>query len=229
MNRLTAENYYKDGCPPMDIPLDVRLGPQENAARYFKQYAKAKTAEKILTEQLGKGREELTYLESVVQELSQAEAEQDFNDIRAELESGGYLKNRGKKQPGFQRASKPRQFVSSAGLRILVGRSNRQNDRLTAKEADRRDIWLHTQKIHGSHVILCTGGQEPDETSLYEAACLAAYYSQGREAGKVPVDYTPVRYVKKPAGARPGMVVYTTYQTMLAVPDGQLVKKLAGK
>ena len=229
MNRLTAENYYEDGCPPMDIPLDVRLGPQENAARYFKQYAKAKTAEKILTEQLGKGREELTYLESVVQELSQAEAEQDFNDIRAELESGGYLKNRGKKQPGFQRASKPRQFVSSAGLRILVGRSNRQNDRLTAKEADRRDIWLHTQKIHGSHVILCTGGQEPDETSLYEAACLAAYYSQGREAGKVPVDYTPVRYVKKPAGARPGMVVYTTYQTMLAVPDGQLVKKLAGK
>ena len=197
MNRLTAENYYEDGCPPMDIPLDVRLGPQENAARYFKQYAKAKTAEKILTEQLGKGREELTYLESVVQELSQAEAEQDFNDIRAELESGGYLKNRGKKQPGFQRASKPRQFVSSAGLRILVGRSNRQNDRLTAKEADRRDIWLHTQKIHGSHVILCTGGQEPDEASLYEAACLAAYYSQGREAGKVPVDYTPVRYVKK--------------------------------
>ena len=229
MNRLTAENYYEDGCPPMDIPLDVRLGPQENAARYFKQYAKAKTAEKILTEQLEKGREELTYLESVVQELSQAEAEQDFNDIRAELESGGYLKNRGKKQPGFQRASKPRQFVSSAGLRILVGRSNRQNDRLTAKEADRRDIWLHTQKIHGSHVILCTGGQEPDEASLYEAACLAAYYSQGREAGKVPVDYTPVRYVKKPAGARPGMVVYTTYQTMLAVPDGQLVKKLAGK
>ena len=211
MNRLTAENYYEDGCPPMDIPLDVRLGPQENAARYFKQYAKAKTAEKILTEQLEKGREELTYLESVVQELSQAEAEQDFNDIRAELESGGYLKNRGKKQPGFQRASRPRQFVSSAGLRILVGRSNRQNDRLTAKEADRRDIWLHTQK------------------SLYEAACLAAYYSQGREAGKVPVDYTPVRYVKKPAGARPGMVVYTTYQTMLAVPDGQLVKKLAGK
>ena len=229
MSRLTAENYYEDGCPPVNIPLDVRLGPQENAARYFKQYAKAKTAERVLTEQLEKGREELTYLESVVQELSQAEAEQDFNDIRAELESGGYLKNRGKKQPGFQRASRPRQFVSSAGLRILVGRSNRQNDRLTAKEADRRDIWLHTQKIHGSHVILCTGGQEPDETSLYEAACLAAYYSQGREAGKVPVDYTPVRYVKKPAGARPGMVVYTTYQTMLAVPDGQLVKKLAEK
>ena len=228
-SRLTAQNYYDENCADVDIPLDVRLSPQENAARYFKQYAKAKTAERVLTEQLEKGREELTYLESVVQELSQAEAEQDFNDIRTELESGGYLKNRGKKQPGFQRASKPRQFTSSAGLRILVGRSNRQNDRLTAKDADRRDIWLHTQKIHGSHVILCTGGREPDETSLYEAACLAAYYSQGREAGKVPVDYTPVRYVKKPAGSRPGMVVYTTYQTIYAVPDGQLVKKLAAK
>ena len=227
--KLMAENYYEEGCPAMDIPLDVRLSPQENAARYFKQYAKAKTAEKMLTEQLTKGREELRYLESVVQELQQAESEQDFNDIRTELTDGGYIRQRGKKQPGFQRASKPREFRSSAGLRILVGRNNRQNDRLTAKDADRRDIWLHTQKIHGSHVILCTGGREPDETSLYEAACLAAYYSQGREAGKVPVDYTPVRYVKKPAGSRPGMVVYTTYQTIYAVPDGQLVKKLAAK
>lgn len=182
-----------------------------------------------MTEQLEKGREELSYLESVVQELSQAEAEQDFNDIRAELESGGYLKNRGKKQPGFQRASRPRQFRSSAGLRILVGRSNRQNDRLTTRDADRRDIWLHSQKIHGSHVILCTEGEEPDQQSLYEAACLAAYYSQGRESGKVPVDYTPVRYVKKPAGAKPGMVVYTTYQTVYAVPDGRLARELAQK
>lgn len=100
-----------------------------------------------------------------------------------------------------------------------MGRSNRQNDRLTAKDADRRDIWLHTQKIHGSHVILCTGGREPDETSLYEAACLAAYYSQGREAGKVPVDYTPVRYVKNPPGpgqawwCTPPIRQYTLYRT----------------
>ena len=229
MSRLTAENYYEDGCPPVNIPLDVRLGPQENAARYFKQYAKAKTAERVLTEQLEKGREELTYLESVVQELSQAEAEQDFNDIRAELESGGYLKNRGKKQPGFQRASKPRQFTSSAGLRILVGRSNRQNDRLTAKDADRRDIWLHTQKIHGSHVILWTEGGTPDLQSLNEAACLAAWFSQARDSSKVPVDYTPVKYVKKPNGARPGMVTYTTYETAWVTPDGELAKRLRVK
>ena len=228
-SRLTAQNYYDENCADVDIPLDVRLSPQENAARYFKQYAKAKTAEKYLTAQLQRGREELQYLESVLQELAQAESEQDFNDIRTELTDGGYLRGRGKKQPGFQRASKPREFRSSAGLRILVGRNNRQNDRLTTKDADKRDIWLHTQKIHGSHVILCTGGAEPDEQSLMEAASLAAYFSQAQGSTKVPVDYTPVKFVKKPAGAKPGMVVYTTYQTMLADPDEELVKRFAVK
>ena len=228
-SRLTAQNYYDENCADVDIPLDVRLSPQENAARYFKQYAKAKTAEKYLTAQLQRGREELQYLESVLQELAQAESEQDFNDIRTELTDGGYLRGRGKKQPGFQRASKPREFRSSAGLRILVGRNNRQNDRLTTKDADKRDIWLHTQKIHGSHVILCTGGAEPDEQSLMEAASLAAYFSQAQGSTKVPVDYTPVKYVKKPAGAKPGMVVYTTYQTMLADPDEELIKHLSVK
>lgn len=228
-SRLTAQNYYDENCADVDIPLDVRLSPQENAARYFKQYAKAKTAEKYLTAQLQRGGEELQYLESVLQELAQAESEQDFNDIRTELTDGGYLRGRGKKQPGFQRASKPREFRSSAGLRILVGRNNRQNDRLTTKDADKRDVWLHTQKIHGSHVILCTGGAEPDEQSLMEAASLAAYFSQAQGSTKVPVDYTPVKFVKKPAGAKPGMVVYTTYQTMLADPDEELVKRLSVK
>ncbi len=228
-SRLTAQNYYDENCADVDIPLDVRLSPQENAARYFKQYAKAKTAEKYLTAQLQRGREELQYLESVLQELAQAESEQDFNDIRTELTDGGYLRGQGKKQPGFQRASKPREFRSSEGLRILVGRNNRQNDRLTTKDADKRDIWLHTQKIHGSHVILCTGGAEPDEQSLMEAASLAAYFSQAQGSTKVPVDYTPVKFVKKPAGAKPGMVVYTTYQTMLADPDEELVKHLSVK
>lgn len=229
MTKLTAENYYEEGCPPVDIRLDARLSPQENAARYFKQYTKAKTAEKILTEQLVRGRAELQYLESVLQELAQAESEQDFNDIRAELTDGGYIRQRGRKQPGFQRQSKPRVFRSSAGLRILVGRNNRQNDKLTTREADKRDIWLHTQKIHGSHVILCTGGAEPDAQSLLEAAQLAAYFSQGRESANVPVDYTPVKFVKKPAGGRPGMVIYTTYQTLYVTPDEQLAQRLASK
>ena len=225
MSRLTAQNYYDPDCADVDIPLDVRLSPQENAAKYFKKYTKAKTAEKYITAQLEKARVELTYLESVLQELTLAESEQDFNDIRAELTDGGYLRAKGRKQP--QRPSKPREFRSTAGLRILVGRNNRQNDRLTAKDAEKWDIWLHTQRIHGSHVILCTGGAQPDEQSLLEAASLAAYFSQAQNSTKVPVDFTQVKYVKKPAGARPGMVIYTTYQTMLADPDEKLVHTLA--
>ena len=225
MSRLTAQNYYDPDCADVDIPLDVRLSPQENAAKYFKKYTKAKTAEKYITAQLEKARVELTYLKSVLQELTLAESEQDFNDIRAELTDGGYLRAKGRKQP--QRPSKPREFRSTAGLRILVGRNNRQNDRLTAKDAEKWDIWLHTQRIHGSHVILCTGGAQPDEQSLLEAASLAAYFSQAQNSTKVPVDFTQVKYVKKPAGARPGMVIYTTYQTMLADPDEKLVHTLA--
>ena len=230
MGRLAAQNYYDPDCAEVDIPLDVRLSPQENAARYFKKYTKAKTAERYLTDQLEKGRAELVYLESVQQELALAESEQDFNDIRSELADGGYLRRGGGgKKAAFQRPSKPREFRSSAGLRILVGRNNRQNDRLTAKDAEKCDIWLHTQKIHGSHVILCTGGAAPDEQSLLEAASLAAYFSQAQDSTKVPVDYTPVKYVKKPAGAKPGMVVYTTYNTVLADPSAELMKRLAVK
>ena len=227
MSRLTAQNYYDPDCADVDIPLDVRLSPQENAAKYFKKYTKAKTAEKYITAQLEKARVELTYLESVLQELTLAESEQDFNDIRAELIDGGYLRAKGRKQP--QRPSKPREFRSTAGLRILVGRNNRQNDRLTAKDAEKWDIWLHTQRIHGSHVILCTGGAQPDEQSLMEAASLAAYFSQAQNSTKVPVDFTQVKYVKKPAGSPPGFVNYTNYKTILADPSEELVKRLGGK
>ncbi len=227
MSRLTAQNYYDPDCADVDIPLDVRLSPQENAAKYFKKYTKAKTAEKYITAQLEKARVELTYLESVLQELTLAESEQDFNDIRAELTDGGYLRAKGRKQP--QRPSKPREFRSTAGLRILVGRNNRQNDRLTAKDAEKWDIWLHTQRIHGSHVILCTGGAQPDEQSIAEAASLAAYFSQAQDGTKVPVDYAPVKFVKKPSGSPPGFVNYTNYKTILADPSEELVKRLGGK
>ena len=227
MSRLTAQNYYDPDCADVDIPLDVRLSPQENAAKYFKKYTKAKTAEKYITAQLEKARVERTYLESVLQELTLAESEQDFNDIRAELTDGGYLRAKGRKQP--QRPSKPREFRSTAGLRILVGRNNRQNDRLTAKDAEKWDIWLHTQRIHGSHVILCTGGAQPDEQSLLEAASLAAYFSQAQDGTKVPVDFTQVKYVKKPAGSPPGFVNYTNYKTILADPSEELVKRLAAR
>ncbi|NLU23871.1 MAG: fibronectin/fibrinogen-binding protein [Clostridiales bacterium] len=225
---LQADNYYETDCPQMEIRLDPLLSPQQNAAKYFKQYNKAKTAEVILREQIEKGRGELIYLESVLEEIQEAESEQDFNDIRLELQEGGYLRSERKtKGGGFQRASRPREFRSSTGLRILVGRNNRQNDKLTGKDAARSDLWLHVQKAHGSHVIL--EGPEPDETSIYEAALLAAWFSQSREGQNVPVDYTPVKYVKKPGGARPGMVIYTTCRTVFVTPEEAAVKKLSAK
>ncbi len=226
---LRAQNYYEEGCPEVDIPLDPLLTPQQNAAKYFKRYNKAKTAEKYLDQQMALARRERDWLESVLDELSRAETEQDFHDIRRELREAGHLKGPapGKKEP--RRApGRPRTFLSSGGFRILVGRSNTQNDQLV-REAFKTDYWFHTQRIHGSHVILCTQGQEPDEQSMTEAAILAAYFSQGRESGQVAVDYTQVRNVKKPHGARPGMVVYDPYQTAYVTPSEDLVKQLEEK
>ena len=225
---LRALNYDPDGGE-MDIPLDPLLTPQQNAAKYFKLYQKAKTAEMYLTEQMSIARRERDWLESVLDELTRAETEQDFSDIRRELREAGYLKGPapGRKEP--RRApGRPRAFRSSGGFPILVGRSNTQNDQLV-REAFKSDYWFHTQRIHGSHVILRTGGQEPDAQSLTEAASLAAWFSQGREGGQVAVDYTQVRNVRKPSGARPGMVVYDPYQTAYVTPEEALVKQLEEK
>ena len=206
------------------------LTPQQNAAKYYKEYNKAKTAEEMLTIQLEKGRRELDYLNSVLENITLAEGERDLQEIRQELADTGYLRRQIKgKDKGRRLSPKPMEFRSTAGLRISVGKNNMQNDLLTCKQAFKSDIWFHTQKIHGSHVILWTGEAQPDLQSLNEAACLAAWFSQGRESGKVPVDYTPVKYVKKPAGARPGMVVYTTYETAWVTPDESLVKRLRVK
>ena len=226
---LRAQNYYEEGCPEMDIPLDPLLTPQQNAAKYFKRYSKAKTAEKYLSEQMAAARRERDWLESVLDELSRAETEQDFVDIRRELREAGHIRGgvSGKREPR-RGPSRPRAFRSSGGLRILVGRSNTQNDQLV-REAFKSDYWFHTQRIHGSHVSLCAEGREPDERSMTEAAMLAAWFSQGREGGQVAVDYTQVKNVKKPAGARPGMVVYDPYQTAYVTPEEELVKSLAEK
>ena len=227
--KLTCQNYYDEAGADITIQLDPLLTPQQNAAKYFKRYNKAKTAERYLSEQMEIARRDLHYLESVLEEIAEAETEQDFIDIRNELKDAGFLRKQNKGKKEMKRVARPREFRTSGGFRVLVGRNNRQNDKLTLKDADHRDIWLHTQKIHGSHTILCTGGAEPDQQSLLEAAQLAAWYSQGRQGSKVPVDYTPVRFVKKPAGGRPGMVIYTTYQTMFVTPDEKLVKELQVK
>ena len=214
---LVAENYYEETQPVLTIPLDPLLTPQQNAAKYFKRYNKAKSAEIHLREQISKAESERTYLDSVLQEIAQSETEQEFHEIRRELQETGYLR-RSKEKKELKRSFAPLELRSSAGLRILVGRNNVQNDQLTMKKADKRDIWFHAQKIHGSHVILCTDGMQPDEKSVTEAAALAAYYSQAREGSNVPVDYTPVKYVRKPTGARPGFVIYETYRTVYVNP-----------
>ena len=230
MARLRAQNFYDPEGGEVEIPLDPLLTPQQNAAKYYKEYNKAKKAEEMLTIQLEKGRRELDYLNSVLENITLAEGERDLGEIRQELTDTGYLRRPSKaKDRGKRVASKPMEFRSSTGLRISVGKNNTQNDLLTCKLAGKGDIWFHTQKIHGSHVILWTEGEEPDLASVNEAARLAAWFSQGRESGKVPVDYTPARYVKKPAGARPGMVVYTTYETAWVEPDGELARKLRVK
>ena len=233
MRELICQNYYDPDCAEVKIPLDPLLTPQQNAAGYYKRYNKAKTAEKMLTEQIAKGETDLDYLDSVLQMITLSEGDRDLQEIRQELMDNGYLRQHKRKMTakGKQKVvhAKPMEFRSTAGLTILVGKNNSQNDRLTLKDADKRDLWLHVQKLHGSHVILKTGGTEPDPQSLTEAAMLAAYFSQGKDSGQVPVDYTPVRVVKKPAGAKPGFVVYNTYNTLYVTPDGDTVKALRVK
>ena len=168
-SRLECENYYEAGAPA-SIPLDPLLTPQQNAAKYYKRYAKAKTAEKYLREQMDLARRDLEYLESVLAEIAQAETEADYLDIRAELREAGFLKKQGRGKKEKSRPAAPWEFCTSSGLRVLAGRNNRQNDKLTLKDADRRDLWLHTQKIHGSHVILRCAGRTPSEEDIAEAA-----------------------------------------------------------
>lgn len=230
MTVLKAMNFYDPECREIEIKLDPLLTPQQNAAKYYKDYNKAKTAEKMLTLQIEKGEKELEYLNSVLENLELAEGERDLGEIRQELTETGYLRRAKTAAKREKRvAGKPMEFRSSTGLRITVGKNNSQNDQLTTKMAYKSDIWLHTQKIHGSHVILWLEGGEADAQSLTEAAVLAATFSQARESTRVPVDYTPVKYVKKPAGARPGMVIYTTYQTAVVDPDPELAKRLRVK
>lgn len=227
MKTFEAENFYDpEGCV-VTVKLDPLRSPSQNAARYYKEYQKAKTAEQVLTEQIQKGETELVYLQSVLETLSRAEGERDLEDIRREMEDGGYIRRRSKEKGKIKRsATKPFEFRASSGLRISVGRNNSQNDELTCKLASRSDLWFHVQGIHGAHVILWTEGKDPDLRSMTEAAQLAAWFSQGRAGGKIPVDYTPVKFVKKPNGAKPGMVVYQQYETAYVTPDEDVVKAL---
>ncbi len=223
---VTVTDLYDPDGRDVEIALDPKLSPQQNAAKYYKAYAKAKNAEKYLTGLIADGEKELEYLGSVLDEIDRAGSETELQEIRQELVSGGYVRSQKTNKKEKFRKSRPMSFVSSSGFEISVGRNNTQNDELTTKTAFKSDIWLHTQKIHGSHVIIHCRGQQPDDNTITEAAILAAYYSQAREGKNVPVDYTPVKFVKKPNGAKPGMVIYETYRTAYVTADEKVVDTL---
>lgn len=214
---LRAENFYDEKLAPIVITLDPALSPAANSQRYYKSYQKAKTAEQILKVQIAQAEEELTYVSSVLDSLSRTQSVRELEEIRQELIEQGYLKAKNKKQKQ-EAALPPLQFTSKSGFTILVGRNNKQNDRLTLKQSDKNDIWLHTKDIPGSHTIILTNGREADEETLLFAASLAASHSKAGQAGKVPVDYTKIRYVSKPQGAKPGMVIYTNQKTLFVAP-----------
>ena len=225
---LRAMDFYDAEMSEIEIPLKPNLSPQQNAAKFYKDYAKAKHAEKILTEQISVGEIEVQYFAGVLEELDRAENERDLSEIRAELEDGGYLRaaDRQKKKQIRQAPSKPLEFRSSDGFPIFVGKNNRQNDQLSLKSAHKNDIWLHIQKAHGAHVIIECGGAEVPDTTVTEAAMLAAYYSEAKQGQNLPVDVTPVRFLRKPNGAKPGMVVYDRYRTVYVTPDESLAERL---
>ena len=226
MTVLRAEDFYQEDMPEIEIPLRPELSPQQNAARFYKEYNKAKHAEKILAEQIARGEIEEEYLGAVLDELNRAESERDLAEIRAELEAGGYVRSADRRRQQKQPASRPMRFRSSDGFEILVGRNNRQNDQLSLKTARRDDLWLHIQKFHGTHVIVCCAGAPVPDGTITEAAMLAAWYSQAREGQNVPVDVTQVRNLRKPNGAKPGMVVYDRYRTVIVTPDAALCERL---
>ena len=221
-----VDNYYADPVERIAIPLDRQLTPGENAQRYYKKYQKLKAARDMAIVQREQTLSELNYLEGQLDNLTKCTAENELSELIEELKDQGYIKrDKGGKKKMKLAASKPMHFVSSTGADIYVGKNNRQNDELTLHFASPNDIWMHTKNIPGSHVIV-KGASEQDTATMTEAALLAAYYSRARGSENVAVDYTPRKYVKKPAGAKPGMVLYEVYTTVYVTPREKLLDEL---
>lgn len=223
-----VEDYYDEKCPLIKIPLDKRLTPSQNAQKYYKEYRKADTAEKKLKVLISQGEEELEYIDSVFDSLTRAQSENDVIQLRLELAEQGYIKS-SKLKGKPPKSLPPIKFISSDGFEIRVGRNNKQNDKLTCKDSEKQDIWLHTQGITGSHTVISCHGETPPDRTIEEAAIIAAYHSKGRNSSHVPVDYTLIKNVKKPNGAKPGMVIFTNNRTLFVKPDEELVEKLRDK
>lgn len=218
MDFIEVENFYDENSKKMKISLDKDKTPSENIQKYYKRYNKLKISEEWAITQLKKNNEEIDYLNSVMVNILNVESYEDIEQIKNELKETGYIKLRkNKKEIKKTKEGKPHHFLSSTGIDIFVGKNNLQNDYLSLKFAHRNDIWLHTKDIPGSHVII--KGENIDDDTLREASIIAAYYSKGKESSKVPVDYTPVRNLKKPNGSKPGMVIYSTNKTFYVDPS----------
>ena len=221
--KIAVEDFYDENMATIEVPLSPLLSPQQNAAKYYKDYTRMKNAEKELTHQIQLGQQELVYLQSVLEELNRAETDAELEEIKQELQAGGYLRaDHGKKKMKSAKVT-PMRFESTDGYPIYVGRNNRQNDELTFKLARKDDIWLHAQKVHGSHVIISCGGTTPPDDTVTQAAQLAAYYAESTGGQNIPVDVTPVKQVKKTPGSKPGMVIYHTYRTVIVNPYKDIV------
>ena len=220
---VTVEDFYDENMTEIQVSISPILSPQQNAAKFYKDYARMKNAEKELTRQIELGEQELHYLKSVLEELDRAETEAELEEIRQELQSGGYIRADSGKRKMKQGKLPPLRFESTDGYPIYVGRNNRQNEELTFKLARKDDIWLHAQKVHGSHVIISCGGTNPPDDTITQAAQLAAYYAETKGGQNLPVDVTPVKQVKKIPSGKPGMVIYHTYRTVYVNPYKEIV------
>ena len=218
---VRLQNFYDEALPEIDIKLDEMLTPSQNAQKYYKEYRKAKTAEEKLTEQISIAQRELAYIDSVFESLSRAKTEQDLAEIKGELAEEGYIRIIRSKKEKAPTVSAPLRFDGPDDFTVCVGRNNRQNDKLT-KTSNNNDIWFHTKNIPGSHTVLITEGREPTERAMEFAATLAAKHSRAKDSSQVPVDYTQIRHVSKPQGAKPGMVIYVNYQTMFVNPVDEI-------
>ncbi|MCD8095893.1 MAG: NFACT family protein [Ruminococcus sp.] len=228
MTELKTENLFDESLPLVTIPLDSRLTPSENAQKYYKEYKKMDTAEKKLTALIEQGEQEKVYIASVLDALNRADSEADISALREELYEQGYIKRKSAKNKAVK-SLPPIRFVSDDGFTILVGRHNKQNDMLTLKTAQKTDLWFHTLGITGSHTVISCEGKTPPQSTIEQAARIAAYHSNGRQSSQVPVDYTLIKYVKKPNGAKPGMVIYTNQKTLYVKPDEQEIRRLRSK
>ena len=220
---IQCEDFYDEEMKVIDIPISPILSPQQNAAKFYKDYARMKNAEKELTKQIELGETELHYLKSVLEELNRAQTDAELEEIKRELQDGGYIRAESGKKKVKAAKLQPMRFESTDGYPIYVGRNNRQNDELTFKLARKDDIWCHASKVHGSHVIISCGGTTPPDDTITQAAQLAAYYSETTGGQNIPVDVTPVKQVKKIPNGKPGMVIYHTYKTVIANPYAEIV------